>query len=31
MSNSTKEITMTTNFMITCPLDRPKGHIILIP
>ena len=31
MSNSTKGIIVATNFMITCSLDHPKGHIISIP
>ena len=31
MSNSTKEITMTIDFMITCPLDHLRGHTISIP
>ena len=31
MSNSTKRITMAIDFMITCPLDHPRGHIVSIP
>ena len=31
MSNSTKEITMTIDFMITCPLDHSREHIVSIP
>ena len=27
MSNSTKIIIVATNFMITCPLDHPMGHV----
>ena len=30
MSNSIKGITMATDFMITCPLDYPIGHIVSI-
>ena len=28
MSNFTKGIIITTNFMITCPLDNPRGHCL---
>ena len=31
MSNFTKGITMAIDFMITCPLDNPRGHTISIP
>ena len=31
MLNSTKGTTMTTDFMITCPLDHPMGHVVSIP
>ena len=30
MSISTNEITMTIDFMITCSLDHPMGHVISI-
>ena len=30
MSNSIKGITVAIDFMITCPLDHPRGHTILI-
>ena len=31
MSDFTKGITVTTNFMITCPLDHPRRHTVSIP
>ena len=31
MSNSTKWITVTTNFLITCSLDYPRWHTVSIP
>ena len=31
MSNSTKGITMVIDFMITCTLDHPMGHVVSIP
>ena len=30
MSNSTKGIIVTTNFIKTCPLDHPMGHTMSI-
>ena len=31
MLNSTKGITTITNFMITCPLNHQRGHVVSIP
>ena len=31
MLNSTKGIIKAIDFIITCPLDHPKGHPILNP
>ena len=29
MLNSTKRIITTTNFMVICPLDHPRKHVVL--